>query len=98
MLQRRPDLQQAEAALRAANARIGVAAASLFPQFSITGIGGFESFALDSFVSNRARGALQANVRSAKAQAAAAVIVYEHSFRTALRETADALVSAEKDS
>jgi multidrug efflux system outer membrane protein len=111
LLQRRPDLQQAEAALRAANARIGVATASLFPQFSLTGAAGFESFALDSFVSNRARqyqvggsftaplfnsGALRANVRSAKALAAAAGIEYERNFQTALRETVDALVSIEK--
>jgi hydrophobe/amphiphile efflux-1 (HAE1) family protein/NodT family efflux transporter outer membrane factor (OMF) lipoprotein len=111
LLQRRPDLQQAEATLRAANARIGVATASLFPQFSLTGAAGLESLALDSFVSNRARqyqvggsftaplfnsGALRANVRSAKALAAAAAIAYERSFQTALRETADALVSVEK--
>ncbi|HYP08197.1 MAG TPA: efflux RND transporter permease subunit, partial [Bryobacteraceae bacterium] len=111
LLQRRPDLQQTEALLRAANARVGVATASLFPQFSITGIGGFESFAIDNFVSNRARqyqvgggftaplfnsGALRANVRSSRAQAAEAEVAYERSFRTALRETADALVSIEK--
>ena len=54
LLERRPDLQQAEASLRAANARIGVATAALFPQFSLTGIAGFESVTLERFVSDRA--------------------------------------------
>ena len=111
LLQRRPDLQEAEASLRAANARIGVATASQYPQFSITGLFGFESVGLQSFISDRSRqyevgpgftvplfnsGALRANVRSAKARAAAAALFYEWSFQNALRETSDALISVQK--
>jgi multidrug efflux system outer membrane protein len=111
LLQRRPDLQHAEATLRAANARIGVAKASLFPQFSLSAIGGFESMTLDRLLSGRARqyqvgpgfttpllnsGALRANVRSAKARAEAAALVYERSLQTALQETSDALASVQK--
>jgi multidrug efflux system outer membrane protein len=111
LLQRRPDLQQAESLLRAANARIGVATAALFPQFSLTGTAGFESLTLNRFISDRTAqysvgpgfavpifntGALRANVRGAKARAEAAATGYERSFQNALRETSDALVSLQK--
>jgi multidrug efflux system outer membrane protein len=111
LLQRRPDLQEAEQALRAANARIGVAVATQYPQFSLTGLLGFESGTLAQFISDRAKqyqvnggltaplfnsGALRANVRSARARAEAASLTYEKSFQNALRETSDALISVEK--
>jgi NodT family efflux transporter outer membrane factor (OMF) lipoprotein len=37
MLRRRPDVRQAELQARAANARVGLAAADLYPSFSLTG-------------------------------------------------------------
>lgn len=49
LLLRRPDVQGAEAALKAANANIGVAQAAFFPSFNLTTSGGIESYALTHF-------------------------------------------------
>lgn len=43
LLERRPDVRQAEQLLRLANAQVGIAEASLFPQLSLTGSLGFQS-------------------------------------------------------
>lgn len=107
LLARRPDLQQAEQTLVAANARIGVAKANLLPAFSLTGQWGHESFALTRFADRIAQtyslgpaltlpvfnaGRLNAQVRAAQARYEAASVQYEQAFRNALRDTADSLV------
>ena len=43
LLERRPDVRAAEKALMAANAEVGIALTSMFPQISLTGMLGFES-------------------------------------------------------
>src|ERR1700752_1047356 len=50
LLERRPDVRQAEEIMVAANAQIGVAKASFFPSLSLTGLGGLESNALHQFI------------------------------------------------
>ena len=50
LLERRPDVREAEANMMAANAQIGVAKASFFPSISLTGTGGLESNALHQFL------------------------------------------------
>jgi outer membrane protein, multidrug efflux system len=50
ILERRPDVLQAEQSLVASNANVGVAKAAYFPQFSLTGAFGVQSSALESFL------------------------------------------------
>lgn len=106
VLLRRPDVVQAEYALRAANARIGAARAALFPRISLTGLLGFASGALgalftgDAFSWNAAGtvgyaifdgGAARAGVAQTRAQRDVAIAQYERAVQTAFREVADAL-------
>jgi multidrug efflux system outer membrane protein len=51
LLRRRPDIREAEATLRAATARVGVAVAGFFPQISLTGLFGQTSPELAGFTS-----------------------------------------------
>ncbi len=50
LLERRPDVRQAEESLVAANANVGVAKAAFFPQISLTGAFGAQSTAITSFL------------------------------------------------
>jgi multidrug efflux system outer membrane protein len=107
LLQRRPDIVQAEQSLAAATARIGMAKADRFPKLSITGILGLASPQLSRLVANEtffgAAGPsltgplLNAQVlgfqqKAAEAQAKQAVAQYEQAVLVAFREVEDALV------
>jgi multidrug efflux system outer membrane protein len=110
LLERRPDIRQAEQTLIAANAQIGAARALLFPQISLTGFLGGESQPLTSLLSLPARIAnltpaatqpifeagLRAGVHLTEAQQHEALITYQKTIFTALREVSDALVSHDR--
>jgi multidrug efflux system outer membrane protein len=111
LLERRPDIQQAEARLVAANAQIGVARAAYFPQILLSGTGGFQSSALTnlftgpagawSFGASLAQpiftgGRLRSEVRLAEARQQTAVLFYQQSIQGAFRSVSDALVAYHK--
>jgi multidrug efflux system outer membrane protein len=108
LLQRRPDVIQAEQQLAAATARIGQAKADRFPKISITGILGVASPQLSHLVNNEtffgvagagvAAPLLNAQVlgfqqEASQAQSGQAVAQYEQTILTAFREVEDALVA-----
>jgi outer membrane protein, multidrug efflux system len=111
LLERRPDIRQAEEVLVAANAQIGAAKALYFPTFSLTGFLGLESDDLKHFPTASARtyalglGILQpifnaGRIRSINEAAAArhlqTLAQYEQVIQTAFREVSDALVGYRK--
>ena len=111
LLQRRPDIVEAEQRLVAANANIGVARAKYFPQISLTGAGGFQSAALTDLFTGPAGvwsvgaaalqpiftgGRLKSQVALAEAQRDEAVLAYEQVLQQSFRDVADALVAYRK--
>ena len=108
LLQRRPDVVQAEANLAAATARIGVAEALRYPSISLTGRFGAESTDLSDLNSSDAEtwniganllgpifnsGQLRAQAEAAREQTKQAVLFYEATLQDSFREVEDALVS-----
>ncbi len=111
LLERRPDIRAAEQNLIAANAIIGVAKASYFPQISLTGFLGAQSNQLNSLFSGPSRtwsfvpqitqplfvaGRLRSNVKLAEAQQQIALVQYERVIQTSFREVSDSLVQYRK--
>lgn len=111
LLERRPDIQQAEQNLVTANAEIGVARAQLFPQVPLTATAGVESIGLGNIFAWGARswnwsaqlsqpifnaGALRANVRYSQAQQQQYLVTYQQTIQTAFREVADSLIAYTK--
>jgi multidrug efflux system outer membrane protein len=106
LIERRPDIRQAEQNLIAANAQIGAARALLFPQISLTGLLGGQSRALTSLFTGPASMAsigpsalipifhagLRSGVRLTEAQQREALITYEKTIYGALREVSDAFI------
>jgi outer membrane protein, multidrug efflux system len=111
LLNRRPDIQEAEAQLVAANAEIAVARAAYFPQISLNGAGGFQSSALTSLFTGPAGawsfgasltqpiftgGRLRSQVRLAEARQQTAVLSYQQSIQGAFRNVSDGLLAYRK--
>jgi multidrug efflux system outer membrane protein len=108
LLVRRPDIMQAEATLRGANANIGAARAAFFPTISLTGNLGTASSALGglfkagslawSFLPSLTlpifeAGKLQASLDVATVQKDINIAQYEKTIQTAFREVSDGLAA-----
>jgi multidrug efflux system outer membrane protein len=111
LLERRPDLAQAEAQLIAANAQIGAAKALYFPTISLTGAFGSASTDLSRLFSGPAKvwsyagtvagpiftfGAVSGQVAQAEAAQQAALLNYQLSIRNAFADVDNALVANQK--
>src|SRR5246127_5671684 len=112
LLERRPDMREAEENVVAANAQIGVAKAAFFPSFSLTGTGGFESNALNRFLSQPSQtwyaafsvsqplfegGRLRSGLKLARAQWQESVLSYQQTVQNALEQVSNSLVASQKD-
>ena len=106
LLQRRPDIRQAEQQLLATHANIGAARAAFFPRIALTASAGTASGALSGLFESGSwgwtlapqallpifdAGRNQANLELAQAGRMAALAQYEKAIQTAFREVADAL-------
>lgn len=111
LLERRPDIRQAEQTLIAANANIGAAKALYFPQITLTGLLGVQSRQLTNLFTGPARdfaivpqatfpifnaGRLRSNVRLTEAEQLEALVSYRKAIESAFREVSDALIGYEK--
>ncbi|WP_277952766.1 efflux transporter outer membrane subunit [Pseudomonas sp. TH43] len=108
LLQRRPDILQAEYKLKAANANIGAARAAFFPSVSLTANAGTSSRDLSGLFGSGSgawtfqpqislpifnAGSLRASLDYSKLQKDVAVAEYEKSIQTAFQEVADGLAA-----
>ncbi|HET9736269.1 MAG TPA: efflux transporter outer membrane subunit [Burkholderiales bacterium] len=111
LLERRPDVLQAEQGLVAANANIGAARSLYFPTLSLTGVLGSVSTALGDFLTGPATaaslaaglsgpiftfGGISGQVDTAEAAQREALAFYQRTILQALRETNDALLGSVK--
>jgi len=112
LLERRPDIREAEEQLRSANAQVGVAKANFFPQLNLTGLFGTASPELSAFTSGGADvawsvaagltgplfhgGQLRAQYAQARAVRDQFALQYQATVLNAFEEVSDALISREK--
>ncbi len=111
LLERRPDIQQAEAELLAANANVGVAKAQLFPQVSLSAMSGVASSQLKGLVDGKNAywlasgnltqtifdgGRLRNNLRLSEAQKQEQVFTYQRTIKQAFQSVSDALIGLQK--
>ena len=108
VLERRPDVAEAERLMAAANARIGVAQAAAFPVLTLTGSAGWQSAKLENVITADsavwslgpslsiplfAGGRSKANVEAAKATYDQAIADYRQRVLVAFQEVEDALAA-----
>jgi outer membrane protein, multidrug efflux system len=107
ILERRPDVRQAEQALVAANANVGVAKAAYFPQIPLTASFGAQSTALTSFLQGPATfwalgaqitqplyqgGRITSQYRLAWAQRDEAELTYKQTVQQAIADVSNGLI------
>jgi len=112
LLERRPDIKEAEDALIAANARIGAAKALWFPQITITGFLGGQSRALSGLFTGPGRqwsiaptadlsifnaGRIRSGVHLAEATEREMIAAYQKAIQNAFREVSDALIDHDRN-
>ncbi|MBM5460084.1 AdeC/AdeK/OprM family multidrug efflux complex outer membrane factor [Pseudomonas sp. P66] len=108
LLQRRPDIQEAEHLLKAANANIGAARAAFFPSISLTANAGTLSPDMDGLFKGGSgtwlfqpqinlpifnAGALRASLDYSKIQKDINIAKYEKTIQTAFQEVSDGLAA-----
>ncbi|WP_455641013.1 multidrug efflux RND transporter permease subunit [Parabacteroides sp.] len=109
LLERRPDMRQAELKLREVNAKVGVAYTDLFPKISLTGNLGAESEELGDLLKSPAwflagdllqpifaMGKNKAKLKAAKARYEQEVYSYQKSVIGAFKEVNDAIITIRK--
>ncbi len=113
LLERRPDVAEAEANLHAANANITVARAAYFPDVDLTASGGFASSMLSNLITPAARvfeltgtitqnifqgGALRGQVQYSEARYTELLADYHKAVISALSNVEDALIAVQQSS
>jgi multidrug efflux system outer membrane protein len=111
LIERRPDLRQAEQQLIAANAQIGAARAQYFPTISLTGLFGYISpqfsrlfsgpakgwsYGLNASVPIFTGGGIAGQVHQAEAAQQEALLSYQKAIQVAFQEVSDALLAQAK--
>ena len=111
LLERRPDILQAEQTVRAANAQIGVAKGNFYPHFNLTGLLGQVSPDVSAFTSGSSTawavaanlagpifegGLLKGQLRQARAAWQETVLEYQLAVINALQEVSNALIARQK--
>jgi multidrug efflux system outer membrane protein len=106
LLERRPDVAEAERRMAAANARIGVAYAAFFPAISLTGEAGYSSFQASTLLNWQSRffqigpqlslpilngGRTESGVQQSRAAYNASCAAYQQEVLTAFRDVSDAV-------
>ncbi len=111
LLEHRPDIQEAEQNLRAANAQTGVSRAAYFPDITLTGLAGFETTSLFKLFNPSSHiwnytgvltqpifeaGRIRANVRLVEAEQQQSLLTYQQTIQQAFSDVSNALISYRK--
>ncbi len=111
LLERRPDIQQAEAQLRAANAQVGVARAQFFPQLTLNASGGLGGNTFANLFNTSGQtvygygiasqplfegGKLRGQVQLSERQKDELVVDYKKAIATAFHDVSNSLIAVDK--